>query len=187
MGKSYDFEVSLAEIKPRIWRRFMLSSGATFADLHDAIQDAFGWEDAHLWRFQEPGRDGTTIAGVPDEDDASDITPNAWKVPLGVFFDLGGGKDQCVYLYDFGDRWQHDVLLKGEVQGAGDFFRQLVAGERACPPEDCGGVFGCQRMVDFLATGSDPDGENAEVIAEWIGPWRPDVFDLGEIQKVFNR
>lgn len=64
---------------------------------------------------------------------------------------------------------------------------QLVAGERACPPEDCGGVFGYERLVDFLATGTDPDGEDAEVLAEWIGDWRPDDFDLKESQEDFNR
>ena len=187
MAGYYDFEVTLADIKPRIWRRFLLSNDATFADLHDAIQDAFGWFDEHLWAFQVPGPDGETIAGIPDEDDDDDNTPDAGEAALPSFFNLGEGRDRCIYEYDFGDRWEHDIVLKGEVQKDGDFFRRLVAGERACPPEDCGGVFGFERMVEFLATGIDPDGEDAEVIAEWIGPWRPDDFDLEEFKEVFEQ
>ena len=165
----------------------MISSDATFADLQNAIQGAFGWEDTHLWIFQEPGLDGENLAGVPNEDDVQDNAPNAWKGPLANFFNLGIGKDRCVYNYDFGDRWHHDVVLEGEVQGAGDFFRRLVMGERDCPPEDCGGVFGYERMVEFLATGIDPDGEDAEALAEWVGKWRPDDFDLNEFQRVFDQ
>lgn len=187
MGGFYEFEVSLADITPRIWRRFILSGKATFANLHDAIQDAFGWFDEHLWEFMEPGSDGETIAGVPDEDNDDHSIPDAWKVPMATFFDLGTGRDRCRYLYDFGDNWEHDVVLKKEEVGAGDFFRQLVAGERACPPEDCGGVFGDDRIVEFLATGVDPDGEEAEEFGEWVGDWRPDDFDLKKYQEVFNR
>lgn len=187
MGGFFDLEVSLAEIEPRIWRKFLISSTATFADLHESIQDAFGWFDEHLWAFQSPGQDGETIAGIPDENDENDTTPDAGKVHLSDFFDQGDGKDQCVYLYDFGDRWHHEVVLKGEVQGIGDFFQKLVAGERACPPEDSGGVFGYERRAKFLATGTDPDGEDANVISEWIGDWKPDDFDLEECQEVFDR
>ena len=187
MGGFYDFEVTLAEIRPRIWRRFLISSNATFADLHDAIQDAFGWFDEHLWAFQEPEPDGETIAGVPDEDDDDGDTPDAWNVPLSGFFDGADGTDRCIYLYDFGDRWHHEVVYKGKGSGAADFFQKLVAGKRTCPPEDCGGIAGYERIVEFLATGVDPDGEDAEDFAEWVGDWRPDDFDLKEFQEVFDR
>ena len=187
MAGYYEFEVSLADITPRIWRRFILSGKATFADLHDAIQDAFGWEGGHLWEFIEPGTEGEIIAGVPNEDDSPNTSPDAREILVSNFFNLGAGRDRCIYQYDFGDRWHHDVVLKGEVSGAGDFFRKLVAGERACPPEDCGGVFGHERIVEYLATGVDPDGEDAEEFGEWVGDWRPDDFDLEEIQEVFNR
>lgn len=187
MGGYYEFEVILADIKPRIWRRFLLSKNATFADLHDAIQDAFGWENAHLWEFTEPGTEGEIIAGIPGEDRGGDITPDGWKVILSDFFDLGTGKDRCSYIYDFGDYWEHDVLLKGEVSVAGDFMRKLIGGERACPLEDCGGVPGYERIVDFLAIGVDPEDEEAEEFGEWVNEWRPEDFDLKDFQGVFDR
>jgi len=187
MAEYYEFDVTLANIEPRIWRRFLISGDAIFADLHEAIQDAMGWEDAHLWVFREPGRDGGTITENSDEDRDDDTTPDAWKVPLANFFNLGNGKDRCVYEYDFGDRWGHAVLLNGEAQDDGNFFRRLIAGERAGPPEDCGGVFGYERIVKFLATGTDPDGEDADTLADWVADWRPHEFDLKEFQEVFNR
>ena len=132
----YEFEVTLAEIEPRIWRRFLISSDATFGDLHDAIQDAFGWFDEHLWAFQEPGPHGETIAGVPDEDD--DTTPDARAVRLTNFFDGTDGRDQCLYIYDFGDRWHHEVVLQRKDSGVGGAriipAARLCAGVPSCAP-----------------------------------------------------
>lgn len=187
MGGYYEFEVSLADIKPRIWRRFLISADATFADLHDAIQDAFGWMDTHLWEFMEPAPKEGIIAGVPDDEADDDDTPDAGTISLGTYFDGNGTSNQCLYVYDFGDGWHHEVVLKRKDSGVGDFVQKLVAGERACPPEDCGGVSGYEQIVEFLATGIDPDGEDAEAFAEWIGEWHPDNFDLEEFQEVFDR
>lgn len=187
-GGFYDFEVSLADIEPRIWRRFLLSSDATFADLHHAIQDSFGWEDSHLWEFMEPAPGEGIIAGVPGDDfDEYDDTPDAETVSLSTFFGEKGGRKECLYIYDFGDGWYHHVLLKRKVSDSGDFMRKLLGGERACPLEDSGGVPGYERIVEFLATRTDPDGENAEDFAEWVGEWRPDDFDLKDFQEVFDR
>ena len=128
MAGFYEFEVALADITPHIWRRFLLSKNSIFADLHHAIQASFGWENAHLWEFTKPGTEGEIIAGIPGEDRGGDITPDGWKVILSDFFDLGTGRDRCGYIYDFGDYWEHKVVLKKELAGAGDFFRHLVAG-----------------------------------------------------------
>ena len=63
MPKYYEFEVSLQEIQPRIWRRFLLRNTATFAQLHQAIQQSFGWQERHLWEFRLPTHQGRPIAG----------------------------------------------------------------------------------------------------------------------------
>ena len=188
MAGYYEFEVSLAEIKPRIWRRFLITADATFADLHHAIQDAFGWDGGHLWEFMEPAPGEGIIAGVPGDDfDVGTSAPDADTVSLTTFFGGIGGTKECLYVYDFGDGWYHHVVLKQTDSGSGDFMRKLIGGERACPLEDCGGVPGYERMVEFIATGVDPDGENAEEFGEWIGEWRPDEFELEEFQEVFDR
>jgi len=122
VGGYYEFEVTLADIKPRIWRRFILSSNATFADLHDAIQDAMGWKNAHLWVFQEPGRDGKTIAGIPDEEDEDDQTPDALKVPLADLFDGADRKKRCQYLcYAYTRIQSVRREVPGEPNPAADF------------------------------------------------------------------
>ncbi len=188
MGGYYDFEVFLADIEPRIWRRFQISDGANFNDLHHAIQDAFGWEGGHLWEFMKPAQREGIIAGVPGEDFGGDTdAPDADTVSLTTFFGGKGGGKKCLYLYDFGDGWYHHVVLKKTDSDSGDFLRKLVGGERACPLEDCGGVPGYERMAAFVKSGKDPYGDAPEELAEWIDDWNPDEFDLEGFRKMFDR
>lgn len=185
MPAYYELEVSLKEIRPRIWRRFLLPATATFADLHEAIQDSFGWGNYHLWEFRKPGRRGSAIAGVPDEEAfAEERVPDAHTVKLSRFFK--GPSEACQYTYDFGDDWLHDVKLVRKVEEPASFRRRLVAGRRACPPEDSGGAGGYFRCVQFLESGKDPYGESAAELREWIGGWRPDQFDLGLVKRKFD-
>lgn len=188
MGGYYDFNVSLADIEPRIWRRFLIAADATFADLHQAIQDAFGWDGGHLWEFMEPSRKGGIIAGAPNFgfDEGTDV-PDAGTVSLTAFFGGKGGAKKCLYLYDFGDGWYHHVVLKKTVSDSGDFRQQLVGGERAGPLEDCGGVPGYERMAAFVVTGEDPYGDDPEELADWIDDWHPDEFDLEAVKQSFDR
>ena len=177
---SYDeFEVSLRYIEPRIWRRFQIERRATFAHLHVAIQVGFGWEHAHLWEFRTRARRGRALAGpaMADVWSLREPPPDAESTKLGGFF--GPRKHRrCVYVYDFGDFWVHDVLFRRRFASPGRFHRRLIAGERAGPLEDCGGVPGYKRLVEFLQTGVDPWEEDPAVLKEWYGHWDPEAFDL---------
>lgn len=178
MAAYYQFEVSLHDITPRIWRRFQLAASANFYDLHRAIQDSFGWESGHLWEFRVPGRRGRVLAGAPFDDAwGGEEIPDAMSAMLAQFFDVVPRPNTCEYLYDFGDSWAHNVRLTRRVESAGDFHRRLLAGKRACPPEDCGGAGGYLRFTEFHRTGVDPWGEDPEEIAEWLGDWDPSAFD----------
>lgn len=99
MGDYYTIEVSLRGAGPRVWRRFMIRSSARFLDLHEAIQDACGWNNSHLFRFQD--EDGRALAGLPDGPD--DVTtPDARINSIrATFGSTKGRKILCVY--DFGD------------------------------------------------------------------------------------
>ena len=187
MPQYYEFEVSLLHIKPRIWRRFLLRETATFAELHDAIQDAFGWEQCHLWDFREPGRRGEPIAGVPVDDGWGTKTPDGKRIKLSRFFSADQPGAKCIYVYDFGDDWEHDVKMRKVVADSAKFKRRLLAGSRACPPEDCGGVPGYFQMVDIVQTRKDPDEDDPEGLAEWLGDWDPERFGLEAAQKAFDR
>ena len=172
-----EFEVALRSITPRIWRRFQIAVNATFLDLHRAIQDSFGWEYAHLWQFQTPGRGAEVIAGGPsDSPFASDWedTPDAGGIRLTRYFSTA---QQCVYWYDFGDDWLHTVKLRERLSSEDRFTRRLLGGRRACPPEDCGGVHGYGRIVE------DGDAE----LAGWVGDWKPDDFSLAVVKNRFDQ
>jgi len=188
MPKYFEMEVSLIGIEPRIWRRFLLKHTATFKDLHRAIQDACGWEDYHLYEF----RDGTgrkAIAEMPYEDPFTERrAPVAGKVKLASHFTRKGAKS--IYLYDFGDGWEHLVQLKQTVDLPERFTRQLLDGARAFPPEDCGGIWGYARCLAALGLLEPDDFDEAELEEfreEWLGDWNPEEFDPAAVKKRFDR
>jgi hypothetical protein len=81
------------------------------------------------------------------------------------------------YEYDFGDGWEHDVLVE-QVQSDGSVIAPYcLAGRRACPPEDCGGPWGYEHLLEVLA---DPAHEEHAHLAEWAGSFDPAGFDRDE-------
>jgi hypothetical protein len=187
MPEYFEFEVSLQEITPRIWRRFRLRATLTFASLSSAIQESFGWAGGHLWEFRRPGRRGDPIAGVPDEDgEGLDGVPDGARVRMSSYFKGAGKPRRCFYTYDFGDNWDHDVKLVKIVEDADVYERRLLDGARACPPEDCGGYDGYQRMRTAVETGEDPWDDDEELL-EWLGDWDPEEFDLEATKRAFDR
>lgn len=183
----YEFEVSLNHLQPRIWRRFLLRPTATFKHLHDAIQDSFGWGDCHLWEFQNPTSLDHPLAGSDACNDFGPPTPDATQVNLNSYFTEKGNGEYCEYLYDFGDGWAHNVKLIAVHSDSQAFEQRLLDGERAAPPEDCGGPPGYERMVQFSETGEDPHGDDPKHLAEWLDGWTPDAFDLSATKEIFDR
>ncbi|MFY9340919.1 MAG: plasmid pRiA4b ORF-3 family protein [Planctomycetota bacterium] len=181
MGEYFRFHVQLVGVKPPIFRRFLLTTTASFHDLHSAIQVACGWENAHLFAFRPTDRDTAAIAGVPDDSGMGPPDPNAKKVPLTKWFSLTGFRT-CVYEYDFGDGWMHDVKLETIEQHDGTWKRRLLDGARAFPPEDCGGLPGYENCIAALATGNDPDQ-----MLEWLGKWMPEHFDQVRTRRRFDK
>ena len=178
-----EFEVSLLDIEPRIWRRFQLDATDTFGEMHQAIQDSFDWDGDHMWEFHTTGRNRRTVAGPGafDLGYESDEIPDAWSVKLTQHFRRVSMT--CRYTYDFGDTWVHAVKLRQRVTSAERFQRRLDAGSRAAPKEDSGGIGGYWRMVEFAETGADPWGD-ADAL-RWIGDWKPDRFDLAAARTDF--
>lgn len=180
MGEYFRFHVQLVGVKPPIFRRFLLDTKATFHDLHMAIQAACGWENAHLYAFRPSAR-GDAIAGLAGDEGYGPLDPNTKKVPLSKWFSLKGNK-ACIYEYDFGDGWLHEVKLETVEQQDGTWKRSLLDGARAFPPEDCGGISGYEGCVQVSTTGDDPDG-----IAEWLGDWNPEHFDQVRTKRRFDK
>ena len=183
--RTYRFKVSLLGIEPEIWRLIEVPDTYTFWDLHVAIQDAMGWLDYHLHSFEpatvgdsNPGR-----IGIPESPMDDDYIAG-WTVPIARYFANPG--DAARYDYDFGDGWSHEVTLVAIGPRERAKYPQCIGGERACPPEDCGGISGFYRLLEVLA---DPRDEEHEDMVEWLKghaknyfPYRPDVFDASAVK-----
>ena len=161
-------KVTLRGSKPPIWRRFEVPSDITLARLHSVIQLGFGWEDCHLWVFETPaGRYGSSD---PDLEIRSAATKK-----LSAVADWPG--DKLRYEYDFGDGWDHDIVVEA-VQPAEQAvaYPRCITGRRACPPEDCGGIWGYYELLNTLA---NPRHENHTQMLWWLGISSPADFDPG--------
>ena len=191
MSSYSEFEVSLEEITPRIWRRFLLRDNATFHELHDTLQKACGWENCHLYQFLEI-HSSKCLAESPYCEDSGNSCPSAGEVKISSFFHKAG--DSCIYEYDFGDCWRHVVKLNSIASLPGQFRRKLVGGERAFPPEDCGGIMGYEESVEALLI-SDSKLKDMDEYAkdellsrrEWLGDWHPEHFDFEATAKRLKR
>jgi len=174
----YQFKITLLTITPPIWRRILVPDNYNFWDLHVAIQDAMGWLDYHLHTFRMRRKHSRKIAeiGIPNDDrfdDEPEILPG-WEVKISDYFHELGTKAE--YEYDFGDGWLHEILLEGHlIKEKSLKYPLCISGDRACPPEDCGGESGYFRLLEIL---SNPHHEEYQEMLEWIGKsFSPERFN----------
>jgi hypothetical protein len=171
-GKAYQLEITLAESKPPIWRRLRVLGDTSLDSLHMIIQQAMGWTNSHLYQFQVSDR---RFSDPDPEDEYSEEPPeDAGLKRLG---DLGLRQgSEFSYVYDFGDWWEHRVLVEaifGPISG--ESYPCCIAGARACPPEDCGGVHGYAELLSALHNPRHP--EHAQW-SEWVpAGFDPEAFD----------
>jgi len=180
-ARVYQFKVSLKDIIPIIWRRIQVPEKYTFWDLHVAIQDAMGWLDYHLHEFRilNPMTCLKESIGIPDYQAEGPTMLPSWEVMIADYF----VHDNTVaeYEYDFGDGWQHLLILENIVpKEQGKRYPLCMAGEQACPPEDCGGPPGYE---EFLKAIRDADHEEHESLLRWIGgSFSPVKFNPAEVK-----
>lgn len=159
---------------PPVWRRVLVPATFTLDRVHLVIQAAMGWQNYHMHAF----RAGECSYG-PDPEGMLGHLEEA-KVRLA---DLVGVGDRIDYEYDFGDSWEHELLVETRTGAeASQTYPACTAGEGACPPEDSGGFPGYQRLKEILA---DPSSEEYEEMRTWAesqtcGEFDPASFDLAE-------
>jgi hypothetical protein len=175
------FRVALKGVHPAIWRGLLVRPDATFAELHDAIQAACGWKQSHLYCFYARALGPSPIAGVPDEDYPG--MPDAERVLLDAHF---SANRRCLYLYDFGDGWEHEVSLEATQELPDVFVRKLVDGARAFPLEDCGGISGYEECVAQIRSGK-PTNAHERAQRKWLGRWDPEGFEFERVARLFDR
>ena len=155
----HQLKITLSGVsRPPVWRRVLVPADVTLGDLHEVIQVAMGWDNYHMHLFSVGGQD----YGSPDPElgHASDRNVLLSQV-------LSGPGDRLGYTYDFGDDWEHDIVLE-EARTAvpEETYLSCVAGKGACPPEDCGGAWGYAELKEILA---DPSHEGHQDMLEWLG------------------
>jgi len=177
-GLLFQFKITLLDIKPAIWRRIQVPD-CTLTDLHEFIQAAFGWENYHLHQFEIDGVQYSQPA--PDGDDFDMDFEDETDVLLSKLLPKSAKRCQWVYEYDFGDGWRHEVLFEGFPPSDPKAKPPLcLEGERACPPEDCGGPPG---YADYLEAIADLEHEQHDEMLEWRGPFDPEAFDAKKATK----
>jgi len=175
----YRIKVTLRHVAPPVWRRIEVPADIKLGKLHRILQATMGWTDSHLHAF----RAGNTTYGVPDPDYPRDETRNERNVRLDK---VAGAGDKLVYEYDFGDGWEHEIEVEKVTEPeTAVHYPRCTSGERSCPPEDCGGPPGYERLLEILR---DPRHEEYGEMREWLGgDFDPETFDLDEVNQALKR
>jgi hypothetical protein len=186
---TFQLKVQLNNVKnPPVWRRIKVPANFSFYELHEVIQLVFGWTDSHLFMFS-PGGFGTSPVITETHEGDEDFDYEQGKRLESDFVNLceifEKEKQHFSYIYDFGDSWEHKITLE-KIINEPSYFPECTGGKGKCPPEDCGGIWGYERLKEILADRSHPEYKET---AKWLGlkkyeTWDPAEFDLVETSQI---
>ena len=183
MPDIYQLKVTLLGTKPPIWRRLLVPAGLILAKLHGVLQIAMGWRDEHLYEFHV----GKQPYGRPNPEERyfgfGLPTINDRKVRLDEV--LPEVRSKLVYTYDMGDGWEHSVVVEKRLPADADAtYPVCIGGERACPPEDCGGLPGFYGLLEAL---QNPEDERGQEMLEWLGEeYDPGAFSVEHVNSALQ-
>jgi len=165
----YRLKITLRNSAPPIWRRIE-TRDVTPKQLHELIQTAMGWTNSHLHQFEVGDVRYTDPRFLIDDFGAVDYS----GIAVSNLIAEHGSKLRFSYEYDFGDGWEHDLVLEEMIEAEpGKRYPRCIDGERACPPEDVGGIYG---FADYVKAITNPNDDEYEELIEWNGPFDPDKF-----------
>jgi hypothetical protein len=172
---TFQLRVTLLGSEPPIWRQLHVPATITLEALHQVIQISMGWGDDHLHEFAA----GTKRYGPAASPGGVRVHDERKALLYRVLTKPG---QRMLYLYDFGDGWEHEVRVEAILRPEQPpEFPVCTAGERACPPEDCGGIWGYDDLLEVLG---NPEHEEYEERREWIGDdFDPEAFDLEAVNR----
>ncbi len=167
----YQIKVTLNHVQPAIWRRFQVDAARTLSHLHNVLQTVMGWDGGHLHQFFI----GRTCYSEPEAELEGAISERETRL-----CDVAKVKTKFLYEYDFGDGWEHTLVVEKSLPGNPQVrYPVCLAGKRACPPEDCGGPYG---YADFLEAIANPSHPEHEGLRDWIGGHLdPEAFNLNAV------
>jgi hypothetical protein len=174
----FQLKITLENIEPPIWRRIQ-THNCSLADLHDIIQSCIGWEDEHMYAFEVGDRQYTDLSRGADRYEFRDSR----SVRLSKLVEQG--QHDFVYEYDFGDSWRHAIEIESTLPPEETArYPRCLDGQRAGPPEDCGGSYGYDDLLDALAH-PDREDEDYDERLEWLDDFDPEAFSVEEVNKEF--
>lgn len=181
--KTFQTQIAMARYRPKIWRRLLIRSDLLLSDFHRAIQITMGWENCHLHQFI---KNNTFYTEHLDDDFGWGDMNNVDYKDLRISDLLEKEKDKIDYEYDFGDSWHHDVILEKILPVDVTMkYPACTDGKLACPPEDCGGIWGYANLLKIL---KHPDHKEYEEYLEWIGgKFDPEHFDKDAVNKLLKK
>ena len=184
VGTVFHFKITLLGSKAVIWRRIQVKD-CTLDKLHEHIQAAMGWTNSHLHHFEIKGErygDPELIGDDFAEFDGVDST----KTKLSELIPEKTKRLAFRYEYDFGDGWEHKVQFEGRRPTDPKVkYPVCIEGERACPPEDCGGVWGYSDLLEAI---SNPKHQEHRRMLEWVGgSYDPEEFDPAVATKAMKK
>ncbi|WP_340318393.1 plasmid pRiA4b ORF-3 family protein [Rhizorhabdus argentea] len=172
--------IELKDSDPPIWRLVEVPTSITLKVLHDIVQVTMGWLDYHLWEFAVDGQ----RYGLPMDEDWG-TAPRKVAARTRLRDVLSPCATTIDYTYDFGDNWEHRLMVSDVRPGdPGTAYPRFIGGERDCPPEDCGGIPGFYEMLEARADPTHPD--HAE-ISTWLDEYDPDELDVFPIEVALGR
>lgn len=180
----YQFKIRLLGIEPPIWRRIQVQD-CTLDKLHEHIQTAMGWTNSHLHQFEIRGEqygDPELLDDGFEDFECADST----RTLISHIVPKNGRRFQFTYEYDFGDDWKHEIVLEGSPPADPETkYPICLEGERACPPEDCGGAWG---YADFLKAIRNPKSDDNEDMLKWVGGrFDPEQFDAKKATRAMKK
>jgi hypothetical protein len=202
----YQLKATLQGLRPPIWRRILIPDDFHLDELHHAIQISMGWTNSHLHQFTlrtktpRQGRLDYEIALLSRRGSFFEADVLGERVFSDPEFELEDAEDESrarlvqilpkvgaklEYLYDMGDSWEHHIVLEKILEPNPSIsYPCCIAGRRACPPEDCGGVWGYADLIEALG---DAKHERHEEVKEWAGEIDPDHFDIDQTNAALAR
>ena len=166
---SYIIKIFLYEVEPLIWRRFCVPGNMNFAEFHQIIQKVMGWNDeqAHQFRHGKGRHLSEVISNTGEQVGPGDNLTDEKDITVAEFVGRRKLPIRLMYRYDFFDEWTHELVIEEKTED-GD-APKMLGGDRACPPEDCGGPFGYRECMEGLADWLDDD-------------YDPEVFDTESVE-----
>lgn len=178
-GVIYQLKITLEDSNPSIWRRIEVPGKISLGNLADILLDTMGWEHSHLHQFIVDGKFYSSPSPYEMENTLNEDNYTLQNILPNV-------KSKCRFEYDFGDSWLHTIVVEKIVEPeAGAKYPRCTDGKMACPPEDCGGIWGYMNLIDILKNPKHPEHET---YLEWLclessEDFDPTAFSVDEVNK----